>query len=198
MFNPNIADSAKEFAQLWMSDWTYQKIVSDYGTDKIIIIGSNNSVTIGNFGEYIDNSDCPVVRVNRIAEKKYISNYGSKTDCLWTFDELRSSGGHPRYVFRHHDGWIKAVDNITKVYNVKNKYATTGFMFLLICINIFKNIELFGYGLSRFILRTTPGATFNCHDIRLEDRYIHKFITDIYKGRVIRGEESHPEILIRK
>jgi hypothetical protein len=155
-------------------------------TKKCIIIGSNESILSGKYGEYIDKTDATVVRINRLPLPEYSENYGTKTD--WVISWLPSSYPNSIILPIHvYEQFARTNFGITR--------ATTGFGAILILGCIFAEIELFGFGFSipkysDGLFHYFDGTVFKgFHDIREEDLAIVKLQQE-YNGKIYRGEEK--------
>jgi hypothetical protein len=155
-------------------------------TQKVIIIGSSESILSGHYGEYIDNSDATVVRINRLPLPEYSENYGTKTDWLisWLPTTYLNTIKLPLHVYEQ---FARTNFSINR--------ATTGFGTILILGCIFEEIELFGFGFSipkysDGLFHYYDGTVFQgFHDIREEDLAINKLQVE-YPGKIYRGEEK--------
>lgn len=172
-----------------------------YDSNKVILIGSSQSSKLGNFGKYVDNCNCPVIRTNyKELDPLLYNNYGSRTDLILSYyiwDKYKNQYSISRGMYS------KDVQSlvIKNFYKKKNIRFTTGYMSLIFCMLFFDYIELLGYGTSfgfqksKFRVGVNKQFDkFKKHDIRFEDSlidlYIHK-----YKGKIIRIEETYTEYL---
>lgn len=171
-----------------------------YDSNKVILVGSSSSSKLGNFGKYVDNCGCPVIRTNyKELDPLLYNNYGSRTDLILSYYV------HNKWMTRYSISagmYRKDVQKLViKNFFKKNIRFTTGYMSLIFCMIFFDYIELLGYGTSFGFQKSRARVgvnnqfdKFKCHDIRFEDSmidlYVHK-----YKDKIIRIEETYTQYL---
>lgn len=177
--------------------------------DKVIIVGSSASSRLGNFGEYVDNCGCPVVRVNyKQIYPDYYINYGKRTDLIFTYFKNKKINLHDinkdlpePFVFCKCGLASKILSSFP--HNIDIKGFTTGFVAILYFMMFFDKIELLGYNTSFSFAKPVEreyvngiNHAFPWHKIRFEDSMIDLFIHRLYKGKIIRIEETYTQYLI--
>lgn len=175
-------------------------------SNKCIIVGGSESVKTGSFGEYVDSCDRTVIRINTVfAPDGYERFVGRRTDLVI------ASSYHLGHDVINKDGRDKDISvYLTNEIRQKMKSGksplTTGFMAFLLCLYVFDDIELLGFGQSGDI---SPAGTCESyhnagnktqtgcrHDINFEHRFIDKLVADP-EFNVSRVEESHAELLFQ-
>lgn len=175
-------------------------------SNKCIIVGGSESVKTGSFGEYVDSCDRTVIRINTVfAPDGYERFVGRRTDLVI------ASSYHLGHDVINKDGRDKDISvYLTNEIRQKMKSGksplTTGFMAFLLCLYVFDDIELLGFGQSGDI---SPAGTCESyhnarnktqtgcrHDINFEHRFIDKLVADP-ELNVSRVEESHAELLFQ-
>lgn len=157
-------------------------IIKKSKQETCIIIGANPSIESKHLGNIIDNSTDFIIRLNRLPDKKYKNNYGEKT----TF-------------FIGCEGTLKNVNNkliitdeqlkkISKNFiPIENKWLHTGFIAILIAMNLFKVIKIFGFGFDstkedennvKFTHEYSMIGRENHHFINFEHKIIDQFVKE--------------------
>lgn len=161
--------------------------------NKCIIIGSSISVKSGVYGEYIDNADALVVRINTLPKSEYFKYYGQRTDLMISWDEeFLNTLDIPTYRLMLKD----CAKEILSCLNVQIR-ITTGFAAIMILANLFNEIELFGFGFTKKqwsdnLFHYIDGTVYKgLHSLDIEDAYINHFQQHF---NIYRGEEKHVEL----
>ena len=170
---------------------------------KCILIGSNKSLLSGLYGDYINDANCSVIRINNEPDPTYYKNYGRKTTLfigspMSNISKLQYKYQNKIFITNLYldicNGW-----NVTNYRSKSLKWATTGFLSICILATIFDEIELFGFGFTSDRHHKTfhylNGNSYfsEIHDLGLEDSWIN-FWQKKYKGQIYRGEEIHDEL----
>lgn len=170
-----------------------RKKLSDNLPKKCIIIGSSISVKSGYYGEYIDNNDALIVRINTLPKEEYYQYYGQRTDLMIGYDEkFLNTLNIPTYRLMLKD----CLKEILECINVSFR-ITTGFAAIMVLGNIFDEIELFGFGWTKPVwddnqFHYIDGSLFKgLHELKIEDAYINHFQEHF---NIYRGEEKHVEL----
>lgn len=166
-------------------------IVKPFDYKKCIIIGSSDSLLSGAYGDYIDNENALVVRINRMPLPEFYKHYGTRTDLLISWLNVRN----PQCAYYNAD--LKKFNYIRFEY-LKLR-PTTGIISLMLLGCIFDEIELFGFGFTNRkyndpYFHYMDGETYRGrHNMILEDKKINQFQEE-YNGKIYRGEERHEEL----
>lgn len=152
-------------------------------TKKCIIIGSNVSIKSGNYGEYIDNNEAFIVRINREPEEIYYKYYGKRTDLFITHGGNKTLNIRNKYknAYKIPNYFIPVQDRVVN-HQPKYRWATTGFYAICLMAGIFDEIELLGFGYTQrefadnhfHYLNNIVHKTWE-HDLILEDKLINRF-----------------------
>ena len=114
---------------------------------KCIVIGSNPSIKNVSLGNYVDSFDGTVIRINRIADEKFLKNYGKRTDfiitCEWYEKNVNKFPDISRIVLNDSD-----INKISSQFSLpKDKWLTTGMIGILMSLYAFEHVEILGFGI---------------------------------------------------
>ena len=165
---------------------------------KCIIIGSNPSLKKCLAANYIDNDNSKFkIRINRHPADNLIKYYGKRTDvyscCKINFDPYIKNKNKKQFIIT--DKHIKLISKDFYPYT-DNTWLTTGFMTILLCLQIFDSVEIFGFGCSNTKEDDIKYVSVNetvektHHNINYEHMIIDKWISTLYKGRLFRLEDT--------
>lgn len=175
--------------------------------NECIIIGSAPTIASVNASSYISNTNKYVIRVNRLPLPDYIKNYSNRTDFIFTFSgtDSFSPDNHtvPSTFIKSCD--IKRIYDDIKIFNPYMSYPTTGFLCILLAMYIFDDIELLGFGEtgkkqddSHMNITIHSNSQWKVdHDFNMEHAIIDNWITDTYKNKIYRLEESKLDLVIK-
>lgn len=181
---------------------TAARMQQTFKTDRksVIVIGSNPSIKDFQAMQYIDNNESFIIRLNRPPIKDCIQNYGEKTDlfigCEYLKNQLKDVSN--KFLISHPE-----ILEISKQYvKEKDKWLTTGFIAILLALQLFDKVEIFGFGYANK-KEDDIGYSSICetmkkthHLMNYEHKLIQQFIDVDFKGRLTRFEDGHKDLKI--
>lgn len=187
-------DNCKKIFQHYiLTEYAKKYNLNKDNKDECIIIGANQSLKTKQLSNYINTSDKTIIRLNRLPSQKLEEFYGNRTDlffgCEYLKDLLKNVSN--KVLIDH-----LSIINISKYFIDENdKWLTTGLICILLALQFYKKVYIFGFGLKNDINNSNQYISVNetiqkCHHLLgFEHRLINEYIESTYKNKLFRLED---------